>query len=173
MRSPAGGDGRNSSGHRLASRLAAAVTAGLLIGGLLASGVAFASSSDTWTGKGDGTSWTDGNNWSSGVPQDGDSVTIAPTALQVSPHVTDMPDGTSLQDLSMTNASLSGGAVTVAGDFSWSVSQGQNTLDAPVAVEGSATISGAGKKITFDEARGRCAELHAEVRCHQPDRRVA
>jgi len=149
MRSPT--SGRLFSGRRLASGLAAAITASLLTAALLAPGAAFASNTESWTGSGDGHSWTDGNNWSGGVPQDGDSVTIAPTASQVSPHVTDMPGGTSVQDLSMTNASLSGGAVTVNSDFTWSVSQGQNTLDAPLTVEGSATISGAGKKITLAE----------------------
>jgi len=147
MRSTA--SGRLYSGRRLASGIAAAIAAGLLTGGLLAPGAAFASTTESWTGGGDGHSWTDGNNWSGSVPQNGDSVTIAPTASQVSPHVTDMPGGTSVQDLSMTNASLSGGAVTVNGDFTWSVSQGQNTLDAPLTVKGSATISGAGKKITL------------------------
>jgi hypothetical protein len=116
---------------------------------VLAAGVAFAAGSESWTGAGDGTSWTDNNNWSGGVPQDGDSVTIAPTMSESAPQVTNMPGGISLKNLTMTNASLSGGAVTVNGDFSWSVSQGQNTLDAPLTVEGSATITGAGKKITF------------------------
>jgi hypothetical protein len=139
------------SDRRIASGLAAAVAASLLAGGLLAPGAAFASNTESWTGSGDGHSWTDSNNWSGGVPQNGDSVTIAPTALQVSPHVTDMPGATSVQDLSMMNASLSGRAVTVNGDFTWSVSQGQNTLDAPLTVKGSATISGAGKKITLAE----------------------
>ena len=60
-----------------------------------------------------------------------------------------MPGGTSLQDLTLTNSSLAGGAVTVNGDFTWSVSQSQNVLNAPLTVVGSATISGAGKKITM------------------------
>ena len=85
------------------------------------------------------------------MPQDGDSVTIAPTGSQAMPSVTDLPDGTSLQDLTLTDASLSGGAVSVAGDFTWSVSHSQTTLAAPLTVEGPATISGAGKKITLDE----------------------
>ncbi len=152
MRSPASGNGRRHSyDHRLSIGLTAAITTALLVGGLLVPGAALASSGKSWTGAGDGHSWTDSNNWSGGVPQNGDSVTIAPTALQTAPQVTDAPGGTSLQDLTMTNASLSGGAVTVNGDFSWSVSQGQNTLDAPLTIEGSATISGAGKKITFAE----------------------
>lgn len=152
MRSSVRGHGRRSSfGHRLAFCLSATITAGLLIGGLVAPAAALASNSESWTGSGDGHSWTDSNNWSGGVPQDGDSVTIAPTMSQVAPQVTNVPGGISLQNLTLTNASLSGGAVTVTGHFSWSVSQGQNTLDAPLTVKGSATISGAGKKITFAE----------------------
>ena len=152
MRSPASGDGRRLSvRHRLAFGLVAAITAGLLMGGLLVPGAALASNSESWTGSGDGQSWTDSSNWSGGVPQNGDSVTIAPTVSEPAPQVTDVPGGISLQDLTMTNASLSGGAVTVTGDFTWSVSQGENVLSAPLTVKGSATISGAGKKITFDE----------------------
>jgi hypothetical protein len=133
---------------RLASWLAVAVTTGLLAGGLVAPGAAFASGSETWTGSGDGHSWSDAMNWSGGVPQSGDSVTIAPTGTQISPSVTDLPGGTSLQDLTLTNSSLAGGGVTVHGDFTWSVSQSQNVLNAPLTVVGSADISGAGKKIT-------------------------
>jgi fibronectin-binding autotransporter adhesin len=143
--------GRPFSSYRFSFVLATIGAVGLLVGGLLAPPAAVASGSDSWTGAGDGSSWTDGNNWSGGVPQNGDSVAVAPTVLQTSPQVTGVPGSTSLQDLSMTNASLSGGAVTVNGDFTWSVSQGQNVIDAPLTVEGSATISGAGKKITMDQ----------------------
>jgi hypothetical protein len=138
--------------HRLAFFFAAAVSTGLLAGGLVAPGAAFASGTDTWTGGGDSdSSWGNSNNWSGGVPQNGDSVTIAPTQNQVSPSVTDMPGGISLNDLTLTNSSLSGGAATVTGDFTWSVSQSQNVLAAPLTVVGSANISGAGKKITMSK----------------------
>ena len=55
----------------------------------------------------------------------------------------------------MTDASLSGGDVTVAGDFSWSVSQGFEILGSPLTVEGDASIGGAGEQdiqdpMTFD-----------------------
>ena len=46
------------------------------------------------------------------VPKNGDSVTIGPTSSQLTPHVTGMPGGTQLQDLALSNASLSGGDVT-------------------------------------------------------------
>ena len=153
MRSPVGGCGRLLRSRRLAPWLVAVTATGLLAGGLLAPAAAFASNSESWTGGGDGHSWTDSSNWSGGVPQNGDSVTIAPTASQTAPSVTGMPGGISLHDLTMMNASLSGGAVTVNGAFSWSVSQGQNTLDAPLTADGPATISGAGKKITFAKMR--------------------
>ncbi len=133
------------------ARVTAAVAAGLLLGGLLGPVAALGSSSDTWTAGGDGHTWTDGSNWSAGVPQDGDSVTIAPTKTQSSPDVTDLPSDTSLQDLTLTDSSLSGGSLTVTGSFSWSESTSkQNVLDAPLTVTGSASISGPGKKITFD-----------------------
>ena len=134
---------------RFASGLAAVVTAGLLAGGLLVPVAAFAAGSETWSGNGDGHSWTDAGNWSGGVPASGDNVTIAPTGTQTAPSVTNVPDGTSLGDLTLTNASLAGGTVTVNGDFTWSVSTGQNVLNAPLTIEGTSAISGAGKKITF------------------------
>jgi len=100
-------------------------------------------------GNGDGSHWTDADNWSSGVPQNGDSVTIAPTMSTSAPHVTNMPGGLSLQDLTLTNSSLDGGAVTIKGDFIWSVA-GHDTsfLKAELTVQGSATLSGAGLKDT-------------------------
>jgi hypothetical protein len=59
-----------------------------------------------------------------------------------------VPDGTDLQDLTMTNASLSGGAVTVTGDFTWNVAQSSNVLDAPLTVQGTATLGGAGEEVS-------------------------
>ena len=143
----------NGRCHRLASLLAAAVAAGLLAGGLAAPGAAFASGSETWTGGGDGHKWTDSNNWSGGVPQNGDSVTIAPTMSEAAPQVTDVPGGTSLQDLTLTDAALSGGDVTVNGTFTWGISQGQDVLNVPLTVVGPAFISGAGKKIVFSKVK--------------------
>jgi hypothetical protein len=135
--------------HRLAFLIAAAVSASLLAGGLVAPAAALASGSETWTGGGNSdSSWSNSSNWSGGVPQPGDNVTIAPTMSQVSPSVTDVPD-ISLHDLTLTNSSLSGGAVTVTGTFTWSVSTSQNVLNAALTVVGPANISGAGKKITM------------------------
>lgn len=150
MRSLASVRRRQLNGRRFVSWGAAALVSGLLIGGLAAPGAAFASSSETWTGNGDGHSWSDANNWNGGVPQAGDSVTIAPTQSQSAPSVTDAPS-ISLQHLTLTNSSLAGGALTVTGDFSWSVSTGQNVLDAPLTAAGPATISGAGTKIAFGQ----------------------
>ncbi len=117
---------------------------------------ASASSNQMWTGGGDGTSWSDGMNWAShSVPSNGDSVTIPAVNFPARTVVTGMPGGTQLQDLTMTDASLSGGDVTVAGDFSWSVSQGFEVLGSPLTVEGDASFSGAGEAdvqdpMTFD-----------------------
>ncbi|HET7017319.1 MAG TPA: hypothetical protein VFI65_25575 [Streptosporangiaceae bacterium] len=134
--------------RRFGPWIAAALASGLLAGGLVAPGVALASGSETWSGLGDGHTWGDAMNWSGGVPQNGDSVTIAPGS-QTAPSVTDMPSSTSLKNLTLTNSSLAGGDVTVNGDFTWSVSTGQNVLNTTLDVVGSATISGAGKKISF------------------------
>jgi len=129
---------------------------GVLTAALLVPTPASASSNQVWTGGGDGSSWSDGMNWQSNqVPANGDSVTIGPTPAAPMPHVTGMPGGTMLQDLTLTDASLSGGDVTVAGDFSWSVSHGIATLASPITVEGDASIGGAGEQdsqdpMTFD-----------------------
>jgi asparagine N-glycosylation enzyme membrane subunit Stt3 len=50
---------------------------GVLTAALFLPAPASASSNQTWTGNGDGSSWSDGMNWASmSVPQNGDSVTI-------------------------------------------------------------------------------------------------
>src|ERR1700739_3134842 len=98
--------------------LAVAVLAGAVVGSSLAPTAASASSDPAWTGNGDGTSWGDSGNWDTmQVPKNGDSVTIGPTQSQLTPHVTGMPGGTELQDLTLSDASLSGGDVTVMGSF--------------------------------------------------------
>jgi hypothetical protein len=129
---------------------------GALAASMLAPLAASASSSQQWSGDGDGSQWSDAQNWvSNEVPQNGDSVIIAPTATEPTPDVTGMPAGMQLQDLTLTNSSLSGGNVTVAGNFSWSVSQLTATLAAPLTVQGDASFSGAGREdsqdpMTFD-----------------------
>ena len=91
--------------------------------------------------------WGDARNWASNsVPQNGDSVTIAPSSSQARPAVTGTPSGIKLEDLTLTDASLSGGAVTVTGDFIWSASGDHETLAAPLTVEGSASFSGSGEE---------------------------
>jgi hypothetical protein len=148
-----------AAARRLATIAAAGTLAagtGVLAADLLAPAVASASSNQVWTGGGDGSSWTDGMNWQSNeVPANGDSVTIGPTPAEPTPHVTGMPGGTMLQDLTLTDASLSGGDVTVAGDFSWSVSHSFETLAVTLTVEGDASFGGAGEQdsqdpMTFD-----------------------
>src|SRR5215471_16111359 len=145
--------------YRLARMAAAGILAagtGVLTAALLVPAAASASSSQTWTGGGDGTSWSDGLNWASNsAPQNGDSVTIPAVNFPARTVVTGMPAGTQLQDLTMTDASLSGGDVTVAGNFSWSVSQGFEVLGSPLTVAGDASIGGAGEAesqdpMTFD-----------------------
>jgi len=129
---------------------------GVLTAALFVPAAASASSNQTWTGDGDGSSWSDGMNCASmSVPQNGDSVTIPAVRFPARTVVNGVPGGTQLQDLTMTDASLSGGDVTVAGDFSWSVSQGFEVLASPLTVEGDASFSGAGEAdvqdpMTFD-----------------------
>ena len=129
-------------------RLSVAVLAGAILGSSLAPVAASASADPTWTGNGDGTSWGDPHNWDTmQVPKNGDSVTIGPTSSQFTPHVTGMPGGTQLQGLALSNASLSGGSVTVAGSFSWDVSGGNvATLAAPLTAQSGASISGMGQE---------------------------
>ncbi len=75
-----------ASWRKLATIAAAGTLAagtGVLAADLLAPTAASASSNQVWTGSGDGSSWSDGMNWQSmSVPQNGDSVTIQPTASQ-------------------------------------------------------------------------------------------
>lgn len=91
-----------------------------------------------WTGDGDGHSWSDAGNWGgSGVPQDGDSVTIGPSKSTPLPNVTGVP-AISLKDLSFNGAGLSGGAVTVTGTFSWD----RGNVGIPLTIDGSGSASG-------------------------------
>ncbi len=129
---------------------------GALAAGMLAPLAASASSSQQWTGKGDGSKWSNPQNWASNqVPQNGDSVTIAPTPTEAAPNVSGMPAGMQLQNLTLVDSSLSGGDVTVAGNFSWNATLTSSTLAAPLTVEGDASFSGAGREnsqdpMTFD-----------------------
>ena len=129
---------------------------GALAASVLAPLPASAASSQVWSGLGDGTKWTDPQNWvSKQVPQNGDSVTIAPIPTESAPNVIDMPAGMQLQDLTLTDSSLSGGDVTVAGNFSWNATLTSSTLTAPLTVEGDASFSGTGREnsqapMTFD-----------------------
>jgi hypothetical protein len=129
---------------------------GALAASLLAPLAASASSSQQWTGKGDGSKWSNPQNWASNkVPQNGDSVTISPTATESAPNVSGMPAGMQLQNLTLVDSSLSGGGVTVAGNFSWNASLTSSTLAAPLTVEGDASFSGTGREnsqdpMTFD-----------------------
>ncbi len=79
------------------------------------------------------------------MPQNGESVTIGPTNVTATPHVTGMPGGLKLKSLTLTNSSLDGGAVTITGDFTWSVAENDTGSSMPaLTVQGPATISGPG-----------------------------
>ena len=80
---------------------------GVLTAALLVPAAASASSSQTWTGGGDGTSWSDGMNWASNsVPQNGYNQTSAGTLSSV---ITGTTPGTKFGQLSV------GGKATLAG----------------------------------------------------------
>lgn len=126
--------------------------------------VAHASTSYTWTGKGNDGQWSNSQNWSpNGVPGAGDSVTLGPNPTA---NVT-IPASTTVQNLTLSgNANeLSGGSLTITGTFSWmgygtittpidipsgatanitNASGEQKRLEANLSVEGSATVSGSG-----------------------------
>jgi hypothetical protein len=124
---------------------------GALAAGMLAPVAASAASSQVWTGLGDGSKWSNPQNWSgNAVPQNGDSVTISPTATESAPNVSGMPAGMQLQNLTLVDSSLSGGGVTVAGNFSWNASLTSSTLAAPLTVQGDASFSGAGRENSQD-----------------------
>src|SRR5258708_35417107 len=111
------------------TRMAAAGTlaagTGVLTAALLAPTPASASSNQVWTGGGDGSSWSDGMNWRSNQgPANGDSVSIGPTPSAPMPHVTGMPGGTMLQDLTLTDAPRSGGDAPGAGPLPWRARHG-------------------------------------------------
>jgi hypothetical protein len=137
-----------ATGRRTRRLIGAAILAALTTAGMaVITAPAHAATGDTWSGAGDGESWGDANNWSGkAVPLNGDSVTIAPTATEIRPSVSGVPSGTQLASLTLTDSSLSGGDVTVTGDFTWTVSQVRNTLGVPLTVEGDATLSGAGER---------------------------
>jgi fibronectin-binding autotransporter adhesin len=136
------------TGVRVWISSAVAVLAGLLLATFLAPTAAHASG-DMWTGKGDGHTWGDGMNWASmTAPQDGDDVTIAPPSPGQFPSVTGLPGGMNLGDLTLTDASLSGGDATVTGTFTWDVSTASaRTLAAQLTITGDATITGTGLKL--------------------------
>lgn len=103
----------------------------------------------TWVGnstnsQADNHSWTDQRNWNPvGVPGDGDSVTIAqPGSSDCFAHVDAVPtvslvNFTLLQNPNLCTTSVTGGAITVTGVFTWNGGK----LATPTSV-GSGTISG-------------------------------
>jgi hypothetical protein len=81
----------------MAAAGALAAGTGVLTAALLVPATAGASSSQTWTGSGDGTSWSDVMNWASNsVPQNGDSVTIPAVKFPARTVVSGRPAGTQL-----------------------------------------------------------------------------
>jgi hypothetical protein len=101
---------------------------------------------------GDNHSWTDPKNWSpSGVPGDGDSVSVAPPdASHCTAHV-DSIATVSLVNFSLTQppdkcgSSVNGGAITVTGVFTWN----GGSLNTPTSLAAGSvgTISGSNSRL--------------------------
>jgi fibronectin-binding autotransporter adhesin len=96
----------------------------------------------TWTGNGDGSSWGDPSNWSpSGIPGScaADSVDIP-----IEANITGAPAAT-LQNFTIdatagSDGTLTGGPLTVTGQFEWDGSSLETTIDLPAGAAG--TIAG-------------------------------
>jgi hypothetical protein len=107
---------------------------------------AHAATSYTWTGLGDGTKWGDPQNWSpSGVPSDGDSVSIG--SVQGQPSDVTLIPTVSLSSLTVDETAngvyLDGAAtstVTVTQAFSWS--GGQIAVPLTIAAGATGVITG-------------------------------
>ena len=98
---------------------------------------AHAATSYTWTGQAIDNQWSDAGNWSpNGVPGAGDSATIG------APENIIMPASTTVASLSLTgqNTGLSGGSLTVTGNFDWT-SYGTITTNIDIPAGATATIS--------------------------------
>jgi len=119
---------------------------------------------NTLTAAADNHSWSDSRNWSpAGVPGSGDSVVIEqPSNSDCFAHVDNVPtvtlaNLTLVENPALCTTSVSGGAFTVTGSFSWDGGK----LDTPttIASGATATISGADQRLNsltqaFDVAGG-------------------
>lgn len=105
----------------------------------------------TWVGSyhhsgGDNHSWTDPQNWApQGVPADGDSASVAPTAGECKATVRGLPDGLTLVDFSLSVGTkcfviVKGGSLKVTGTLDWQ--SGRIAVDLSLARTGVATLSG-------------------------------
>lgn len=102
---------------------------------------------------GDNHSWSDAHNWSPmGVPADGDSVVIAqPSQSDCAAHVDGVPTVT-LTDFSLAQVptlcttSITGGDITVSGQFSWDGGE----LDTPTTIgsDATGTVAGANQELS-------------------------
>lgn len=127
------------------------MTVALVIAALMAAPArAAGGTSYTWVGNSvtagaDNHSWSDQRNWDPvGVPGDGDSVTIEqPGPGDCFAHVDAVPtvslvDFTLLQNPGLCTTSVTGGAITVTGTFTWNGAE----LATPTTVSSTGTISG-------------------------------
>lgn len=108
----------------------------------VAPGPACSGSAFSWTGMGDGTTWSMAKNWNpNGVPGTCDSVTIP-----IEANITKVPP-VDLADLTVpasagSDGTLAGGPITVSGHFEWDGSTFSATINLPAG--STATIGGPG-----------------------------
>jgi len=99
----------------------------------------------TWTGEGDGHSWSDAENWSpqeEAPPKSGDTAIIQGSE-EAEAEVEGGTEGICDLTLEGADAFLTGTALTVEGDFTWEGGQGEEAaseLEGNLTVDGSTTI---------------------------------
>ncbi|HEV7204235.1 MAG TPA: hypothetical protein VGN18_06460 [Jatrophihabitans sp.] len=118
-----------------------------------ASGTVYTWVGNTQTAGADNHSWTDARNWNpSGVPGTGDSVTIEqPSNTDCFAHVDAVPTVTLarftlVQNPALCTTSVSGGAISVSGTFTWN----GGALDTPTVLGASSTATIAGSNQRLD-----------------------
>jgi autotransporter-associated beta strand protein len=115
--------------------------------------VSGSSTTDTWTGKGPDSKWSDAQNWSGGVvPKAGDSLVFAAGANQLT-NTNDLAAGTAFGSVTFSAAGfvIGGNAVTLSGGTDGSKATGNNTFNLSAALASAQTfkIGPAGTTLTF------------------------
>jgi autotransporter-associated beta strand protein len=97
---------------------------------------------DTWTGGGTTTNWSDAGNWSGGVaPNGGDNLVFGPSASNFT-STNDLPAGTAFGSITLSGGgyTISGNSVLVASGIDASGQTGSNAFNLPISFTQSETI---------------------------------